>query len=152
MRKKIAKGIVSSAGFQNHRHEALTGLLLVNAQVNQEQQQFFKPFGITPNQYNLLRILRGQHPRALASTLLRRRMFDKSSDVTRLVTRLENLGFVCRQRNENDLRLVLVNITETGLGLLAELDNKINHLWKLNGISDTEANVLADLLEKILMD
>jgi DNA-binding MarR family transcriptional regulator len=110
----------------------------------------FIDYHITSNQYNILRILRGQYPNPATVNLLKERMLDKMSDASRLVERLRVKGLVKRDLSSDDRRRVDVMITEKGLKLLSAID-------KLNEKSDTifknlssgEAKKINDLLDKL---
>ena len=92
------------------------------------QIQLLKPYGISPQQYNLLRILRGQHPKAATVSLLTERMLDKSSNASRLVEKLRIKKLLEREECPEDRRAVNVAITTTGLALLKTLDPIIEGL------------------------
>ena len=77
-------------------------------------------------------------------------MIDKMSDVTRLAERLEKNDLILRNVNPRDKRIIDVKITEKGLDMLKEIDQYIHILWRLNDISDEEAQTFCDILEKIL--
>jgi MarR family transcriptional regulator, multiple gene regulator MgrA len=104
-------------------------------------------------QYNILRILRGQHPKGTNINMLKERMLDRMSDVSRLVERLRKAGLVERKSSEVDRRAVDVKITDKGLALLQEIDLELPDLedsLKLS-LSEDEALQLNHLLDKILM-
>lgn len=109
-----------------------------------------KPFGITSQQYNVLRILRGQHPNAVAVNMITGRMIDKMSNVSRLVDKLNQKGLVVRKVNYADRRQMDISITEKGLTLLEELDpiqDKIQSAFK--NLTEKEAQQLNNLLDKL---
>lgn len=109
-----------------------------------------KSSGITSQQYNILRILRGQHPNPCTVLLLRERMLDKQSDASRLVQRLVAKGLVQSHDCPDDRRRTNVLITEKGLMLLKELDKKTDRVINsLNTLSTEEAALLSDLLDKL---
>ena len=81
-----------------------------------------KPYGITPTQYNVLRILRGAGEDGLCRNDVRDRLIAQVPDVTRLLDRLEETGLVMRARDTTDRRLVTTRITTAGLRLLEQLD------------------------------
>jgi MarR family transcriptional regulator, multiple gene regulator MgrA len=147
---KIGRIIVSKRGFVNNRHKALTGLILLNYQIEQKRQDALKPYKMTSSQYNVLRVLRGQHPKVLSMEDIRKRMLDKNSDVTRLVDRLLKVEFVTRETNEFDRRIVNIGITPKGLNLLTQIDKTIHHVWEFEGVSDKEIDTLIEIIEKIL--
>src|ERR1041384_2701944 len=86
------------------------------------QQDFFKPFGITTQQFNILRILRGQHPNAISGVEIKSRMLDRNSDISRLLDRLLKKDLVSKSQSENDKRAANVSITQKGLELLTQID------------------------------
>ena len=150
MQSKIARTLVSNQEFSSIKHKTLMGLMLVYNHVLEKNQTFFKSYGITQQQYNVLRILRGQFPQCMPMQIIRERMIDKMSDVTRLAERLEKNDLILRNANIRDKRIIDVKITEKGLDMLKEIDQYINILWRLNDISDEEAQILCNILEKIL--
>ncbi|MGV3540683.1 MAG: MarR family winged helix-turn-helix transcriptional regulator, partial [Rufibacter sp.] len=114
------------------------------------QSAVFKTFGITLPQYNILRILRGQHPKPATVNLLIERMLDKTSNASRIVDKLEAKQLVTRTQCPTDRRTVDILITEKGLALLKQID----HLdgGKLVGeshLTAQEAETLSQLLDKL---
>ena len=99
-------------------------------------------------QFNILRILRGQHPQPATINLLIERMLDKTSNASRLVDKLEAKGLVTRNQCPNDRRTVDVMITAAGLNLLLQMD-KEDIYQSLNNLTDQEAEQLNLLLDKI---
>jgi DNA-binding MarR family transcriptional regulator len=87
--------------------------------------QHLRPFGLTPTQYNVLRILRGAHPGSLTCGEIGERMVTEVPDVTRLVDRLVSRRLAWKARDESDRRVVRVEISGQGLELLATLDDKV---------------------------
>ena len=109
----------------------------------------FKNEDITPQQYNVLRILRGQHPEPCNLKLVKERMLDRMSDASRIVDKLKTKGFVERHECPNDRRNVDLLITEKGLELLKSLDHVDDDFKTVfKNISVTEAKELNDLLDK----
>ena len=109
-----------------------------------------KPYKLTPQQFNILRILRGQRPNPATINLLTERMIDKSSNASRLVDKLVKKDFVKRQECPSDRRQVDVLINQKGLDLLAKID-KDEDVWlgEFQGLSITEAKELNRLLDKL---
>lgn len=111
----------------------------------------YAPHDITPQQYNVLRILRGADPTPLPTMEIAERMVEKTPGITRLLDRLERKGLIARERLPEDRRQVLVSITEAGLELVASLDEPVREatsavLWELgNG----EVAALDDTLARI---
>lgn len=115
------------------------------------QNNFMGQFGLTMPQFNILRILRGAKCEITVNTI-KERMIEKSPNTTRLMDKLIDKEFIERTRCNEDRRVVYIKITETGLKLLAEIDVKIKDEWDTFSpiaISDEDANLLSDLLDKL---
>ena len=109
-----------------------------------------KKFDVTPEQYNVLRILRGNHPNALMLADITSRMIDKSSNATRLVEKLRQKGFVKREICEGNRRQVDIIITDKGLNTLKKIDTaSADWISTLKNISKTEAQELNRILDKL---
>ncbi len=109
-----------------------------------------QPYNITLQQYNILRILRGQHPRPSSLVLLRERMLDKQSDVSRLIDRLLVKNLVERTPCTEDRRKMDIRITDDGLNLLQDIDAKLLRVDDfLSRITPEEATQLNDLLDDL---
>ena len=109
-----------------------------------------KVFKLTPQQFNILRILRGQHGEPATINLLTERMIDKSSNASRLVDKLVKKNLVKRQECPSDRRQVDVVISEKGLDLLLKIDKEEEEwLSEFKGLSVTEAKELNRLLDKL---
>ncbi len=106
------------------------------------------PHGITPQQYNVLRILRGAHPASLPTLEVGARMLEQTPGVTRLLDRLEAAGLVQRERGVDDRRLVECRITAAGLTLLAELDAPVEGVTRhaVRSLGASERRTLLRLL------
>ncbi len=113
-------------------------------------QEFFGEFGLTSSQYNVLRILRGQHPTPVSTALILDRMIHRNAGVSRLVDRLADKGLLIKSTCETDRRLVDVVITEPGLGVLKQMDNQKARIDAIYAnLSKEEAVELSRLLDKI---
>ena len=109
-----------------------------------------KAFGISPQQYNILRILKGQFPNAASVNLLIERMLDKMSNASRLVEKLKQKGLVERKTCEKDRRQVDVLITDKGIKLLEEMNTKLKDIQSdYQTITEEEARELNRLLDKL---
>jgi DNA-binding MarR family transcriptional regulator len=136
--------------FKNIHEKTLVNILYTSSWLNNHTTHFFKPYQITTQQYNILRILRGQYPHPASVNLLIERMLDKMSNASRLVDKLLVKGFVERKTCEKDKRQVDVLISSTGLMLLEKLDKDMDELFsRLHRISEAEAMHLNDLLDKL---
>lgn len=137
--------------FRNEYHKGAINLIYTVKHLSYGFLQMLKTHGITEPQYNILKVLRGFSAEGPASIgFLKARMLDKNSDVSRLVDRLYEYGYVDRKENTTDRRQKAVEITEKGLALLAGMDdceNKTDSLLK--NLSTEEINELNRLLDKI---
>jgi DNA-binding MarR family transcriptional regulator len=123
MAGKLQKEIGKTGPFVSLEEEATLNLLRTADRLMGLCEFALKPAGITPTQYNVLRILRGVSPQGVACQEIARRMITRDADLTRLLDRLESRGFVRRDRQTDDRRVVHILITEAGLTLLAGLDS-----------------------------
>lgn len=114
--------LIHQTNFKNKYQRALISFIYANSILSTNQLEYFKEFGITPQQFNVLRILRGQYPNPATLNLIRERMLEKNSDVSRIVERLKKVGFLERVTCEQDRRAVDVIITQKGLNLLQVID------------------------------
>lgn len=107
--------------------------------------------GITPTQYNVLRILRGAGEAGLCRGEVMERMITRVPDATRLLDRLEAVGLIGRSRSTSDRRFVTTTITQDGLSLLAELDEPVQEMHRKHfaGLDRTKLKTLIDLLDRI---
>ncbi len=134
--------------FQSGHQKAVINLIYTTSWLLGRQQDFFKPFKITSQQFNILRILKGQHPASISGTEIKARMLDKNSDVSRLLDRLVGKDLISKRTCPNDKRATDVNITETGLELLKNLDKYQSQIDKALSLSEEEALQLSELLDK----
>ncbi len=136
--------------FKNEHQKMLINILFTSNWLNAIHANSLKPFGISSQQYNLLRILRGQHPKPASVNLLIDRMLDKSSNASRLVEKLRLKKLLERTICPEDRRAVNVIITQKGLDLLAELDKNESAIFKeLKNVSEKEAEQMNSLLDKL---
>jgi len=136
--------------FRNERHKAIVNLLFTYGWTVERLKQVVAEEDITHQQFNILRILRGNHPTPLSTLTIRERMIDKMSDTSRIVDRLLSKGLVKKVICKKDRRLVDVTITDRGLKLLDRLDKKQNEMDDiLSNLSEKEATALSSLLDKI---
>jgi DNA-binding MarR family transcriptional regulator len=134
--------------FKSGHQKALINLLYTASWLQGRQQDFFKPFKITPQQFNILRILKGQHPKSISGTEIKARMLDKNSDVSRLLDRLVGKNLISKQICPNDKRATDISITEQGLELLRDLDKFQSQIDEVMSLTEEEALQLSNLLDK----
>jgi DNA-binding MarR family transcriptional regulator len=136
--------------FRNEYHKLAVNILYTHGWLLNHQSVFLKKCGITPAQFNILRILRGQYPNPASVNLLKERMLDKMSDASRLVERLLQKDLLDRKICPDDRRRVEVVITKKGLKLLEDIDKNDEEGDQIfNKISSSEAHTINDLLDKM---
>jgi DNA-binding MarR family transcriptional regulator len=109
-----------------------------------------RPYDLSPQQLNVLRILRGQRNKSVSIKLIQERMLDKMSNASRLVDKLNDKGLVQRIQSEIDRRQVKVSLTKEGNKLLTKIDKLLEQFEsQFDSISDDEAKQLNDLLDKL---
>lgn len=141
----ISKDIKSS--FISNKVKALINIKYTSNWLNSKENEFFKPYGISPQQYNILRILRGAKERTKVQ-IVKDRMIERAPNATRLMDKLCDKDLTERERCEHDRRVVYVKITNHGLALLSTIDENKN-LSFLDNLTDKEAETLSNLLDKI---
>jgi DNA-binding MarR family transcriptional regulator len=136
--------------FKDPYERALVNLLYTGSWLSYQQTAAFKPHGLSMQQYNILRILRGQHPEPITVNALISRMIDKNSNASRIVEKLRAKGLLERKICPADRRRVDVVITEEGLRALGAATQSLEALHlHLRSISDEESETLNDLLNKL---
>lgn len=136
--------------FESEFHKVAVNLLFTSSWLYNINADRLKAHDITPEQYNVLRILRGSHPKALMLAEVTCRMIDKSSNATRLVEKLRLKGLVKREICEGNRRQVDIFITDKGLAVLKKVDaEETEWLTTLKNISKTEAMELNRILDKL---
>lgn len=140
---------IKQGSFRSEQMRAMINFLYTANGVQLQQTQFFKKFDLSAQQYNILRILKGQLPNAATVNLLIERMLDKSSNASRLVEKLRLKGLVDRVQNKEDRRAVSIKVTNKGLALIDEIAEDHDEIQLLNVLSDKEAKSLNDILDKI---
>lgn len=135
--------------FKDAFQKGLINLVYTAGWVQQRNSSQFKEFGITLPQFNILRILRGQHPKPATVNLLIERMLDKTSNASRIVDKLEAKKLVTRTVCPSNRRAVDICITDSGLELLQEIDKVLEREPLLHKLTEAEVSQLSDLLDKI---
>jgi len=135
--------------FKSEYNKLLVNLIYTGNWINQLDADIFKPHGITSPQFNVLRILRGQHPEPATINLIIERMLDRMSNASRIVDRLEQKELVVRKQSQEDRRAVDVFISEKGLMLLNELDKVLEAREKqFNQFEDDDLKMVNDFLDR----
>lgn len=148
----IAMGLntdIKQKKFKSEFEKAVVNLIFTRNWFEQQQQTVLKPHGLTLAQYNVMRILRGQHPEVCTVNLIIDRMLDRMSNVSRIVDKLVSKELVSRIPNKEDRRAVDVKITDKGLKALETLDGAFQKLFdEINSFSDTECKQMNDFLDR----
>ncbi|MEL6536074.1 MAG: MarR family transcriptional regulator [Bacteroidota bacterium] len=141
---------IAQSQFTSAYQKALINLMYTNNHVVDRMNQTFKEYEITRQQYNVLRILRGQAPSPATINLIKDRMIDRQSDASRIVERLRLKGLIERRQNDDDRRAVEVSITKDGLALLDSMDGDVEGFESMfMGLTPEEAHTLNVLLDKV---
>jgi DNA-binding MarR family transcriptional regulator len=145
----INQDIKQQRQFRNEHHKATLNILFSSNWLMENIKKFLQAEDITPQQYNILRILRG-NGKPLSTLQIRERMLDKMSDTSRIVDRLLKKGLVEKKTSQADKRLVDVTISKKGLDALDRLDKNNRSLdGILFNLDHDEAKALNDLLDKM---
>jgi DNA-binding MarR family transcriptional regulator len=130
--------------------EAMLNLMRTSDQLAIHFTRLFRHYGLTPSQYNILRILRGEG-QPMESMEIASRTVTVVPGITGLLDRLQREGFITRKRCDQDRRVVHVSITEKALKVLEELDQPVMNLHKelMQHMTETELQELIRLLEKV---
>lgn len=136
--------------FENEKHKLVLNVMFTAGWLDCQAIRHLKPHGLSPQQYNVLRILRGQGGNAVSANLVASRMVDRSSNVSRLIEKLFQKSLVSREENPADRRAVCIAISQKGLNLLAKIDKDragMNNSTKQ--LSDAEAKIVNTILDKL---
>ena len=135
--------------FASLEEEALLNLLRTADVLTQGLEKVLKAYGLSPTQYNVLRILRGAGPGGRSCREVAERMLTRDPDITRLLDRLEARGLVTRTRERQDRRVITTRVTRLGLALLAKLDGPAAawHRERLGRLGTKRLRTLIELLE-----
>ena len=141
---------IQATKFENIFQQSLVNVIYTYHWNIQQVKQALKPFDITPQQFNVLRILRGQYPSPATVNLIKSRILDKMSDTSRIVDRLIQKDYVEKSANNHDKRAVDVIISNKGLALLKKLDKEIDLSAFISpNLTIEEATQLNFLLDKM---
>jgi DNA-binding MarR family transcriptional regulator len=145
---KIEEAIQQKRPFRNAWHKAAVNLIFTNVWLTHSIRELLHPYGITMQQYNVLRVLKGAG-KPISTSIIRERLLDKMSDTSRMVERLHQKGLVCRDECGRDKRLVDVSLTPEGEALVESLkviNPEMDAL--LRNLTKEEAEQLSKLLDK----
>lgn len=141
---------IQQKSFRSEYQKALLNIIYTHNYLNNIVNEFFKDYSITRQQYNVMRIIKGQSPKAASIQLIRDRMLDKMSDASRIVERLRIKNLVRREASPEDKRTVHITITDDGIRLLETIETRIEEVESsLRKLTAEEAAQLNKLLDKI---
>lgn len=130
---------------------ALLNIAVADTYIRKKHEVLFAEYDLTMSQFNVLRILKGVYPEGHPRCEIITRMIDPSPDITRLIDRLIAKKLVKRVKGKDDARMSVAVITQKGLELLEELNEKVNKLTGeiFKNISNVECEILSGICEKI---
>jgi len=148
MSNRLRDEIKQTRPFASTEQEAFVSLGRTWALLEHGVAELLKPHGITPTQYNVLRILRGAGERGLCRGEVMERMIARVPDATRLLDRMEGAGLLERKRDDTDRRFVTTRISEEGLRVLRELDDEVLalHQRQFSALGEEQVRTLVELL------
>ena len=151
MSSALAAELKQNKPFASLEEEAALSISRTAAVLEHRVSQHLKVHGLTPSQYNVLRILRGAGPEGLCRNEVGTRLVNQVPDVTRLLDRMEDTGLISRQRGSADRRYVTTRITRKGLDLVDRLDQPMRELLQaqLGHVGKKSLRALIDALAEV---
>ncbi len=142
---------IKQSNFRSMYQKATLNVLFTASWLQTKTNQALKEFDISSQQYNVLRILKGQYPKAVTLGLIQERMLDRMSNASRLVEKLKQKGYLKREQCEHNRRQVDITITEKGIALLEEIHPVIEEVTENyhQQLTEAEAAQLSNLLDKL---
>lgn len=144
---------IQSRGFKNEKQKSALNIMYTAYQVKTRISQTLKDYGLTPEQYNILRILKGKHPEQMCVRDIAQRLIERSSNVPRILDRLEAKKLITRAQSGEDKRETVITLSQAGIDLLEAstvATERLNN--ELTGMADDELTKLNDLLDRYLKD
>jgi DNA-binding MarR family transcriptional regulator len=141
MPRGIQAELKQTRPFTSTGEEASIAILRTADELQQQLIELLKPYGLSPTQFNALRILRGAGEAGLPCSEIGERMINHDPDITRLLDRLEQRDLVARQRDAKDRRVHVARITKTGLDLLKSLDKPVEEFHRVTTADFGESNL-----------
>ncbi len=141
---------IKTKGYSDPFERLVVNIMYTGNWLNYQHNQILKSYGLSSQQYNILRILRGQYPTPATVNLLKDRMLDKMSNASRLVEKLRSKSYIERRICSDDRRAVDIVLTQKGLKQLERLDEELQLLRnRLNQLTDREIQTVNHLLDKL---
>jgi DNA-binding MarR family transcriptional regulator len=144
---KLEKAIKSNK-FKSEVHKATLNILYTSWWLKTSMSKELKEYGLTHEQYNVLRILKGKHPEHICVKEIACRMIEKSSNVPRIIDRLETKKLVKRTASDTDKRETVIVLTQAGINILQHSTDRINKLTdKIIKLDESKAKTINNILE-----
>lgn len=142
---------IKQSKFKNSIEKAMVNILYTANWIIDAEMPIFKVYGIQPQHFNVLKIVKGKHPEPASPSQILAVMLDKGRDLTRLVDKLVKLEMLRRETCPTNRRKVDIYITEKGIALTHKMENEIDVLFAQlgNRITEPEAEQLSNLIDKI---
>lgn len=141
---------IKSSKFRNNKHKAALNILYTAWWLKRLMAKELKEYGLTHEQYNVLRILKGKHPEQICVGEIACRMIEKSSNVPRIIDRLETKKLVKRVTSDADKRETRIVLTQAGINILQHSTDRLNKIMDSSvNISEQKAEALNRVLEEI---
>ncbi len=136
--------------FKNQQEKAYSNLVFTNNWLDHQYKNFFLQYGLTQQQYNVMKVLKNFYPTPCRSNVLNGKLIEKMPDISRIIERLRIKGYVDRKWKEGDRRSVDIVLTNKGVGMLFKIDSEIHRLDNMfSRLTDSELNSLNTLLDKL---
>jgi len=146
---KIEEAIKQTRPFESEHQKAGVNLMYTHGWYASQLRAFFKKFGLTAKQYNILRILKGAG-QPVSTSFVRERLLDKMSDVSRIVDRMHDKGLLSKSVCSNDKRLVDLSLTDEAHALMGEVRRRTEIMEQImSNLDEDELRTLNDLLDKM---
>ena len=144
----IEEEIRQKSPFRNSYHRSIVNLMYMSSWITTSIREFLKPYNLTPQQYNVLRILRGAQ-KPISTLEIKDRLLDRNSDASRLIDRMTKRGLTEKCTSESDRRRLDVTITKKGLVTLDHIEDNVDKMDRImHALTDEEAEQLSNLLDK----
>lgn len=142
--------VIKQNKFQNSYHKAMINLIYTSNYFRDSHMSVFKPFDIQSQHFNILRILNGRHPEPATPGHIKEVMLDKGRDLTRLIDKLESMGWVQRTVCPENKRKIHINLTSEGLEKVDVISSRLDAQYdKMKYLAEEEYEQLSRLLDKM---
>lgn len=150
-RSNVERLIRMSTPFTNERYKAVVGVIILEGIIAQDLQNFLNKYQLTFPQFNIMRILKGSHPKPMHFNTLKERVLHKTSDISRLIVRLQAMGLVDKTPLPENKRIIHISLSEDGLNLINSIDISDQHFNSIMKVfSEKEAVQFNNLVSKLL--